>query len=290
MIRNKKSKSNKSSKLGLIGVGFVGGVIKKYFESQGRQVFLYDKGKHLGSPEQVNKADIVFIATPTPFHPNKGFDISAVEDAIKLLDRSKIVVIKSSMVPGTTESLQKKYPQHKILVCPEFLREAQAYNDFVRPDKQIIGYTKKSKNIAKKILSLLPQAPYKKIMPAREAEMVKYMANIFLALKVTFANEIYELCQKLKINYNQVREAVSKDPRIGSSHLEVLHGGYRGYGGSCFPKDINALIELADKEKVNLKLLKSMREANRKLLKECGLSEDYFLLNEHKAYARKKRR
>jgi len=282
------TKKNRFSKIGIIGVGFVGGATREYFETQTVELFLYDKFKKIGSEAEVNRAEVIFVATPTPFDPDKGFDGSAVDDAIRILTGSKVVVIKSSVVPGTTEALQKKYSQHKLLFNPEFLREVSAYADFINPDKQIVGYTKQSEGAAEGVLQLLPKAPYEKIMPATEAETVKYMANSFLALKVVFANEIFNLCDKMRIDYEQVREAVIQDPRIGNSHFDVRHCGYSGYGGSCFPKDVNALVELAENNGLDMRLLKTMRAINRELLKGSGLSEEYFLRNEHKQYGHSK--
>jgi len=202
--------------------------------------------------------------------------------AIEILKRPKTIIIKSSVIPGTIEALQKKYPRHKFLFNPEFLREVSAYEDFVNPDRQIVGYTNKSKKVAKNILKILPKAPYAKIVPAKTAETVKYMANSFLALKVVFANEFYGLCKSLNIDYNLVRQAVGEDKRIGHSHFVIDHQGYRGYGGSCFPKDVNAIIQLAKKRGLDFTLLESMRKINRLLLKNSGLSEQYFLKELHK--------
>ena len=274
-------------KIGIVGLGFVGGSVKKYFSAKKGtpQLHLYDKYKKIGSPEEVNKADVVFVCVPTPFVKNKGFDLAAVEDAVKILKTPKIVVIKSSVVPGTTEALQKKYPKHKFIFNPEFLREVSAYRDFIYPDRQLLGVTTKSKNESARVMKLLPKAPFARVMKASEAEMVKYMANSFLALKVVYANEFYEISKKLGLDYKAIKEGVVKDVRIGDSHFDVLDGGYRGYGGSCFPKDVNAIIEFAESKGLKPSLLKSMREINRKLLKKSGLDEDYFLTNKHKKHA-----
>ena len=269
-------------KIGIMGLGYVGGTACKYFESKKIKVYKFDKYKNIGSIDEVNMADVIFICVPTPYSSKNGFDLSFVEAAIEDLKASKIIVIKSSVVPGTTEGFQKKFPQHKFLFNPEFLREVSAFDDFIHPERQLVGYTKKSRFLANRILKLLPKAPYIKIMPATEAETVKYMANTFLSLKVVFANEFFNLCKALGLNYEEVRLAVGEDRRISHSHLDVAHGGYRGYGGSCFPKDVNAIIQFAEKNKIKMSLLKAMREVNRKLLKESGLSEDFFLLNKHK--------
>lgn len=271
-----------NKKIGIIGVGFVGGALAKYFKKQPVKLFLFDKFKRLGTVSQVNQAGVVFICVPTPYKTGRGFDVSAVEDAIKILKGKKIVVIKSSILPGETERLQKKFSRHSLVFNPEFLRENSAYEDLIHPDRQLIGVTKKSQKAGKLVLGLLPKAGYAKIMPANEAEMVKYMANAFLALKVVFGNEFYNICQKSGINYEKVREAVAKDGRIGGSHLDVSHGGYRGYGGSCFPKDVNAIIQYAESKKVNPSLLKSMRLVNRNLLLASGFNEGYFLRGMHK--------
>ena len=116
-------------------------------------------------------------------------------------------------------------------------------------------------------MKILPDATFKKILRAREAEMVKFFGNAFLAARVVFANHMYDLCEDLGIDYEQVKESVGHDVRIGHSHLDVTHGGYRGYGGSCFPKDVKALIELAEERGVELELIKKMDEVNEKLRK-----------------------
>lgn len=272
--------------IGIMGVGFVGGALLKYFRQVKRfRPLVYDNYKRLGSLAQINRANVVFICVPTPFVKNKGFDLSAVEAAIKALTSPKIIVIKSSVIPGTTEALQKKYPKHKFIFNPEFLREVSAYRDMAHPDRQILGVTAKSRASAKKIMRLLPKSPFGSVMKSEEAEMVKYMANSFLALKVVYANEFYEMCKKLGLDYKAVKQAVVKDARIGDSHFDVEHQGYQGYGGSCFPKDVNAIIEFAESKHLNPALLKSMRDINRKLLKKSGLDEDFFLNNKHKKKA-----
>ncbi len=274
-------------KIGIIGVGFVGGALKKYFDSKKNKPFVYDKFKQEGSMELVNKAEIVFISTPTPYNPKKGFDLSAVKEAVGLLKGKKIVVIKSTVLPGTVDDLQKQYPQHAFMFNPEFLKEVSSYEDLIHPDRQILGVTKQSQKYAKIVMSVLPRSPFDKVMPAKEAELVKYMANSFLALKVVFANEIFEIAKALKVNYETVKEAVVKDWRIADSHFSVGHGGYRGYGGSCFPKDVNALLQLAKKLEKKTPLLTTMKKINQQLLKASGLSEEFFLKNLHKKNVKK---
>ena len=263
----------KDLKIGIIGVGMVGGALRRYFEKKGVRLFLYDEGKNLSSLEEVNQADVIFICVPTPFNKEKGFDLSCLEKTGQNIKGQKIVVIKSTIWPGTTEKFQKKHPQHKFLFNPEFLVEEKADEGMQNPDRQIIGYTENSRDVSEEILRILPRAPFEKIIPATEAEMVKYFGNTFLSTKVIFGNQIYELCQKLGIDYEIVRESASADKRIGPSHLDVRHGGYFGYGGKCLPKDIRALIQFADKNGVDLKLHKAVEEINNQLMKEQGIKD-----------------
>jgi len=268
-----KNKSLKDIKLGIIGVGMVGGALKKYFEKQERKPFVYDKGQNLGSMDEVNQADIIFVCVPTPFDKNGGFDLSCVKEVCDKINGEKIIVIKSTVLPGTTENFQKQYPQHKFLFNPEFLTELTADQDMGYPDRQIIGYTKESLEVAGDLLLILPLAPFEKIMPATEAEIVKYFGNTWFATKVAFVNQMYDLCQKTGVNYEAIMDSVAADKRIGRSHLEVLHKGYRGYGGKCLPKDIKALIQFANSNGVDLKLHKMVEEINNQLMKDQNIED-----------------
>jgi UDPglucose 6-dehydrogenase len=251
--------------------GMVGSALAKVLDNP----ILYDPPKKIGNVYQLNEADIVFICVPTPY--NNGCDISIVEQTVSELTGNKIVVIKSTVIPGTTDKLQEQYPQHKFLFNPEFLTEATADQDMRYPDRQIIGYTKQSYSIAGEIMMLLPLAPFEKIIPAKEAEMVKYYGNTWFSLKVIFANQMYDLCEKMGIDYELVKESVAFDKRIGRTHLEIWHKGYRGFGNSetskCIPKDLASLIYFAQKNGVKMELLEKVRELNNELLKMQGMRE-----------------
>ncbi|MFA5349132.1 MAG: hypothetical protein WC309_02035 [Candidatus Paceibacterota bacterium] len=261
-----------NKKLGIIGVGMVGSALKKYFDGcEDVEIYLYDKNKGLGSPEEVNNADYIYLCVPTPYDKDKGYDNSYIEEAIGLIKGNKIVIIKSTTVPGTTEKLQQQYPKHKILFNPEFLSEATAEEDMLFPDRQIIGYTKQSYNVAKDVLLQLPLAPTEKIVPATIAELIKYFGNSWFATKVTFANQMYDLCEKLGVDYEQVMDGVAADKRIGKTHLKIWHNGYRGFGGKCLPKDSKTIIRMADSLGVNLSVLKAVNAYNDELLAQQGL-------------------
>lgn len=242
--------------------GMVGSALAKWFP----QAIMYDPPKGMGSVEELNTADIVFICVPTPY--KDGFDLSIVIKVLDELDGSKIVVLKSTVLPGTTDHLQKEYQQHRFLFNPEFLTEATADQDMLHPDRQILGYTKRSFSVCTEILSILPEAPYEKLMLAKEAEAIKYFNNTWFATKVIFANQMYDLCQKMGIDYEQVKEGASADRRMTkTSHLEIFHKGSRGYGGKCLPKDTKALLWYAKKNGIEMTLLKEVDRFNSEVLK-----------------------
>lgn len=263
------------TKVGIVGTGMVGGAMLHYLKrKEGLEIFTYDKGKNEGSKEDVNKAEVVFVCVPTPYlKDGAGFDLSFVEETLSWLAGEKVVVIKSTVLPGTTEMLQKKYPQHKLLMNPEFLTEETADQDMSYPDRQIVGYTEQSQNVAGDLMQLLPLAPFERILPSTEAELVKYFGNTWFSVKVSFANQMYDLCQALGTDYDRMVEAAAADKRIGRTHLNVWHKGYRGYGGKCLPKDTKALIQLANSKGIDLKLHKSAEAINAELMKMQNIED-----------------
>ena len=261
-------------KIGIIGVGMVGGALKKYYESENVRPFVYDKFKNLGSLEEVNSADVIFIAVPTPYDEKTGgFDLYYVRVAMAQIHGGKIIIIKSTVLPGTTELLQKEFSQHKVLFSPEFLTEATALRDMFCPNRQIVGTTEKSADVGQEIMNLLPRAPFEKIIPAKEAEMVKYFGNTLYAVRVAFANQMYDLCGKIGIDYETVKECAKPEPMVGKSHLEIFHKGYRGYGGKCLPKDTRALIQLGAKAGAEMSLLKAAEGYNNDLIATQGIAD-----------------
>lgn len=265
------------TKVGVMGLGMVGGALYRYMEKArgyeaGKNLFGFDPYKGLNDLESLNReAAIVFLCVPTPYNVDPvdgriGFDLTYVRQAIETLEGSKIVVIKSTVTPGTTEKLQKEYPKHRFIFNPEFLTEISADQDMNYPDRQIIGYTDQSYTVAGDVLQVLPLAPFERIMPAKEAEMVKYFGNTWFSTKVVFANQMYDLCQKLGVDYETVKEGAAADKRIGRTHLDIFHRGYRGYGGKCLPKDTRALIELGDAVGAEMALLKRVEEINNGLV------------------------
>lgn len=260
-------------KIGIIGVGVVGGALARYLKEVRKIApIIFDPPKGIGAPAEINKADIVFIAVPTPIHKRLGYGLRPLSQALEALKAPKTVVIKSTILPGTTQYFQRRYPSNTILFNPEFLRAKSAYNDFCKPDRQIIGYaSNRGKKIAPAIFSLLPKAPFQRAVPSGAAEAIKCFANAFLATKVIFANQVFDFCHALGINYDAVRDGIGADRRIGPSHLDVFKDGYRGFAGTCLPKDLDAILVLAKKLKVEPRLFLAVRAVNKKLLEEKGM-------------------
>lgn len=252
-----------SKKIGILGNGMVGSTLLKWFKNA--LVFDVDPKRSINSAEEIDHlTEIVFICVPTPFsHSKNEFDLSIVDEAISMLKGPKTIIIKSTVVPGTTQYLQDKYPKHLFLFNPEFLTEKTALNDFLNPEMQIVGYTNKSKKIANKILKLLPKSSFENITDAKNAESIKYFRNCFYATKVVFANQFYDYCKKENIDYETVKDAVKHDSMISPSHLEIFHQGGRGAGGKCLAKDLSAFTEFS-----KLPLLKFVNKLNIQYLKE----------------------
>ncbi len=240
-------------KIGFIGQGFIGKSYADDMERRGYTTVRYAlEEPYKNNKEQIQECEIVFIAVPTPTTP-KGFDYSIVEGALKLVGKGKTAVIKSTILPGTTAMLQKKFPAIYVMHSPEFLVLKQAAEDAARPLRNIVGLptiNKKALVRGEAVMKVLPRAPFEMICGAKEAEMVKYAGNFFLYLKVLYANLMYETAESIGADYESVRKAIAADPRIGGSHLQVLHdSGHkgakkgRGAGGVCFIKDVEALAE-----------------------------------------------
>lgn len=275
-----------SLKIGIVGVGMVGGPLARYFEEikkyeRGKDLFLCDTDPAKNFLDDINQSDVIFISVPTPRGNDGSVNLQAVESAVQRVGEGKIVVIKSTVPPGTTEGFQQKFPAKKFLFNPEFLTEANAWENTIRPDRQFVGFTAQGRSVAGRVLALLPEASVIAPSPefeltATEAEVIKYAANVFLARKVTFANAIYDLAAYHGVDYGKIRVGLASDSRIGPSHLDALHQGYRGYGGYCFTKDTDALIDHCKKAGLErcAELFSADRSYNEEVLKEQGLTPE----------------
>jgi UDPglucose 6-dehydrogenase len=234
---------------------------------------------------------MVFIAVPTPTTPT-GFDDSVLRAVLPHVGKGKTAIVKSTILPGTTKALQEDFPEIYILNSPEFLTEKTAAYDAAHPNRNIIGIPKRDAEYEKRaeeVISVLPKAPYELIADSSETELIKYAGNIFLYFKLMYANVFYEMAALVGANYDVIRDAVAADPRIGPSHLNVVHqSGHpgaipgRGAGGHCFIKDFAALRKFyekypgADPETVALMLALEIK--NKELLTKSN--KDLDLLQE----------
>lgn len=262
--------------------GMVGSTVYNYFKDKGHYVMGWSRSERDCEYANINyEADYIFVCVPTPYDwKTNQINLSALIFTLDQLNHkdNAVVIIKSTVPPGTTQELQDKYPYLNLLFNPEFLSEKTAREDFINPDRQIVGYTDKTKGFAYRVLHILPMSPYDVIMTSTEAEIAKYVNNFHGSLMVMFANLIYDMCEKTGCDYEVVRQASEASKWVGSPmtrmYWNVNHGGFRGYGGKCFPKDMNNLINWCKHNDIPAEILKATIEANKRLLKVQGLNEE----------------
>lgn len=261
----------KNVAIGIIGVGMVGNAVEDYYKARKEfSVLDYDKFKGIGTLKDAAGADYVFLCLPSQTRGDGTQDLDAFGEILPALPDGAKVIIKSTVLPGTTENYQKQYPRLVLFNNPEFLDARTAARDFAKPDLQIVGYTDISQPYADEVMKILPLAPYKATCAARESETVKYFLNTFLATKNTFANQMYDYCAANGIQYDNVKNIVKHSPRIGGEvHLNIFQDGYRGFRGACLPKDVAALIHDAASRQP-LKLLELVDSLNRAYVNEKG--------------------
>ncbi|MFH1838738.1 MAG: hypothetical protein ABH820_00385, partial [Patescibacteria group bacterium] len=247
--------------------------LARFFRTKNIEPGIYDPPQGLSDKSVLAEADVIFVAVPTPYYlDGSGFDDSYIKNAIESIPvEGKTIVLKSTILPGTTDVMQQIYPQHRFLFNPEFLTQATADQDMQHPRRQIVGFTTQSRRDAETVMGLLPRAPFEKIVPAKVAEFVKYFGNAYYALKVSYANQMYDLCHKLCVDYELVKDCAKSEPWIGDQHLDIFYQGYRGYGGKCLPKDTRSIIQLAESLGVDLSILRSAENYNNELAKNQGL-------------------
>ena len=268
-------------KLGVIGVGFVGGVTAEVLK-KAHEVYLYDKYKSpYNEPISLNllseNCKSIFLCVPTPMKKSGEIDYSNILDSLDSLllsvkksgkDPSEVlIIIRSTTVPGTTEMLGEKYP-FRFAFNPEFLREKYALEDMQNSDRFIIGSKMPEDRIkvAEIYRPLFPNANYILTEP-KTSEMIKYTANGMLTGQIALANEFYEISQALGVDYNEVKKAVLLDPRIARNIDVPGPDGDLGFGGKCFPKDLNAIIYAAREQGYNPYLLEEVWKLNGRIRK-----------------------
>ena len=242
--------------IGIIGQGFVGNAVYQKFKNY-YDVLTYDldDSKCNATFRKLSReCETIFICLPTPMDDGGRCNVSIVELELVGLnsqsaryDRKKTIVIKSTVSPGTTERWNKQYKNLNIVFNPEFLTERNAVDDYENQKRIILGGPRPATTEIKQIFSkVFPNAHIIKT-DSTHAEMVKYLTNSFLATKVSFANEMYQICEGFGVDYDKVIEYATQDERLGASHWNVPGpDGDFGYGGHCFPKDVKALMVVAE--------------------------------------------
>ena len=266
-------------KIGVIGNGFVGGAVKFGFSPNvgcDAEVKVYDKNPEKSThtlEETVNESDFIFLSVPTPANKDGSINIdildSALNDINDVSTRDNYIIIRSTVTPGTTRGLQQEYHQLNLLFNPEFLTERSANFDFINQSRFIIGS-------GDSMSSASGAESFEQLLKARfgeciafmhctyeTAEMIKYMSNCFFATKVSFMNEMYQIAEKSNVNWQQAIDGLVADGRIGHSHMNVPGpDGKFGFGGSCFPKDIQAMKNFAESIGVNPSVLAAVWRKN----------------------------
>lgn len=253
-----------SAKIAIIGHGVVGQAYNALF----KDALIYDVNKESNTKEEINEqCDIALISVPTPMQDGGKCDISAVESSIKWLE-TPLIVIKSTVPVGTTKRLRQETGK-KIIFNPEFLRAATAAED-VLAEKDIIigGSPSDAESLIKAYSDAYDHSVSYHFTTSDNAEMIKYMRNCFLSTKVIFLNEMKEIIDKMGLDFEKIRDLWVLDERMGPSHNEIAPDGQGGFGGMCFPKDINAMIHFAIEAGVDPKLLKRVWDRNTEFREE----------------------
>ena len=266
-------------KIGIVGNGFVGSAVRYGFSPNvgvDAEVRVYDANPNKSThtlEETVNESDFIFLSVPTPANKDGSINIDILDKALndinEVLEIDNTILIRSTVIPGTTRELQYKYNQLNLLFNPEFLTERSAKFDFINQSRFIVGSSEKSLNMmcAESFTDLIRDR-FGDCVAVLEtnyetAEMIKYMSNCFFATKVSFMNEMYQIAEKSNVNWDDAVAGFVADGRIGHSHLGVPgHDGKYGFGGSCFPKDIQAMIDFAETFGLNPTVLKGAWEKN----------------------------
>ena len=256
--------------IGIVGNGFVGNAIYQNFKDK-EIAKVYDVRIHrsYNTLEDTVNSDIVFVCLPTPMKDDGTCDLSYVLrffSDVKVTNDKTLFVIKSTVPIGTTEKICEMRQDLKVVHNPEFLTAVNAVEDFRESDRNIIGgYQKWCLELKEFYVKHFPYTPIQ-IVKSNESETIKYFCNSFLASKVAFFNNLYEICQKLGMNFDSVKDGVISDTRIGASHTKVPGpDGLMGFGGYCFPKDINALINTLKENKIDASLFEAAWNYNQKI-------------------------
>jgi|TARA_R100000149_G_C5874253_1_gene137978 nucleotide sugar dehydrogenase len=266
-------------KIGVVGNGFVGGAVRYGFSPNvgcDAEVRTYDKDPNKSThslEETINESDFIFLSVPTPANRDGSINIdildSVLNDINRISKRQNVILIRSTVVPGTTWSLQEKYTNLNLLFNPEFLTERSANFDFINQSRFIVGsggsqFSKMhSENFTNLITDRFGSCVAVLETNYETAEMIKYMSNCFFATKISFMNEMYQVAKKCNVNWDEALDGFVSDGRVGHTHLNIPGpDGKYGFGGSCFPKDVQAMIDFGNTLDVDMNVLSAVWEKN----------------------------
>lgn len=255
--------------IGIVGNGFVGNAIYRGLKNK-VPVKVYDllPQKSKNTLSEVLESKIIFVCLPTPMQDDGNCDLTSVSSFFDSIEshHNALFVIKSTVPIGTTDSILNRRMDLRVVHSPEFLTAHNAVEDFENADRCIIGGKSEFSFELKEFMeTYYPKVPVH-LVSSNESEAIKYFSNTFLALKVTMFNSFYEVCKKLNLDYESVREGVCADSRIGKSHTKVPGiDGKLGFGGMCFPKDVNALIKTLNSSNIDSTLYSTFLEYNNKI-------------------------
>jgi UDPglucose 6-dehydrogenase len=252
-------------KIGIVGLGAVGTANQQGFEHLEHTVSVHDI-KLNTTIQTVLDSEIVFVCVPTPQAEDGSCDTSIIESVIKelnLYSYSGIVAIRSTVVPGFTQRMINTYKNLTICFVPEFLRERCAIDDFIYNHK-LLAIGTHDIWVYRKLVKAHGNLPiYTEHLTPSEAEVLKYYNNVYAALRVTFANVMYEICEKLDCDYTTIKNAYVKTGKTVDMYLDV-NSDLRGYGGMCLPKDTQAIAALIEELNLDYDLIQSIHNDNNK--------------------------
>ncbi len=268
-------------RVGFIGQGFVGKNIADDFERRGMSVVRYAlEPQYALNRKHIADCDVVFIAVPTPTTAEK-FDYSIVEEALTLVGSGKVAVVKSTLLPGTTVTLQDMHSDKVVLFSPEFLCEATASYDAAHPMFNIVGVPYDSaghRKAAEMVMRLLPSSDHNFIVRAKAAELFKYVHNIHGFMRVILSNTMYDFAESSGVDWSDVKAIMDSDPMMSPYYNAPVHKGGRGAGGNCFIKDMAAFRRLFEHirpdDTKGKAVFTAMEEKNLELLAHTGKSQD----------------
>ena len=259
-------------KVGVIGKGFVGGALAQGFCLAVSRVLVYDSDPSLSTDtldEVCSESDVIFVCVPTPMKKSGEIDLKIINNVMEEIgkrskDPEQIVVVKSTVVPGTMETLQSKHKNLALAFNPEFLTERTARLDFINASRIVIG---SDHSWISDKLETLYRLKFRSVPIIKTdfatSQLIKYMSNCFFATKVSFMNEMKQVCDAASADWEMCVDGFILDGRIGNSHIDVPgHDGSLGFGGKCFPKDINAMIERSKELGVKPTVLSAVWEKN----------------------------